>query len=261
MGGLEITFLGTGTSHGVPVIGCACAVCLSGDPRDKRLRTSVLVCAPDAVFVVDTSPDFRAQCLREGLDRLDAVVYTHSHTDHILGFDDLRRFCEIEDKEMPIYAKPDTLDDLRRVFRFAFDDGPKFRNYIRPAPQEITGEFHIGDTGIVPVELPHGRFTTTGFVLSREGEKLFAYMTDCNGVPEEAAIAAEGVRVLVVDALRHRKHPTHMTVEEAIAASRRIGAGETYLTHLCHEVGHAETEAGLPEGVHLAYDGLRIHVG
>ena len=260
MGELEVTFLGTGTSHGIPVIGCQCRVCCSADPRDKRLRAAIQVRTPEMVIQVDTPPDFRTQCLREAVTRLDAVIYTHSHTDHVLGFDDLRRFCEMEDKHMPIYAAERTLDDLRRVFRYAFDDGYRFPNYIRPKAVTVTGPFFLGETEIVPVDLPHGRMTTTGLVFQRQGRRLLAYYTDCEKVPAAAEEAARGVEMLVLDALRHAPHSTHMTIEQASAAAGRIGASRTFFTHMCHDLAHAETESLLPESIRLAYDGLEVSV-
>lgn len=260
MGELEITFLGTGTSHGIPVIGCSCPVCCSTDPRDKRLRTAILVRAPELAFCVDTPPDFRTQCLREGITQLDAVVYTHSHSDHILGFDDLRRFCEVEDRSIPVYGSSRTLKDLARVFQYAFDGSQKFRNYVRPEPILMDGAFDLGKTTVTPVELPHGRFLTNGLVFQRGGRKLFAYMTDCQAVPPEAVEAARGVDVLVIDALRHAAHSTHLTVSQATDVVEQIQPRRTYFIHMCHELGHVETESALPENIRLSYDGLRITV-
>ncbi len=257
---LEITFLGTGTSHGVPVIGCQCNVCASPDPRDSRLRASVHIRTPEMILQVDTPPDFRTQCLRKAITRIDAVLYTHSHTDHILGFDDLRRFCEMEDKSMPIYGTARTLADLRRVFQYAFAEETGFRTYIRPEAVLVEGPFQLGETEIVPVHLPHGRMTTTGYVFSRNGRRLFAYFTDCQEVPEDAAEAARGVDTLVLDALRHAPHKTHMSLEQARAAAARIGPRRTFFTHMCHDLGHAATENLLPENIRLAYDGLEISV-
>jgi len=257
---MEITFLGTGTSHGIPVIRCGCAVCHSDDPRDKRLRTSILIRTPEMVFSIDTTPDFRAQCLRERITRLDAVVYTHSHSDHVLGFDDLRRFCEMEDKAIPVYGSRRTLDDLARIFKYAFDDSPKFRTYVRPDAHVIEGKFCLGETEIVPVALPHGRATTTGLVLWRGGRKLLAYMTDCQEVPAEAEELARGAEVLVLDALRHEPHSTHLSIGQALSVVDRIGPGQTYFIHMGHDLGHAETEATLPQNVRLSYDGLRLFI-
>lgn len=258
--GLEITFLGTGTSQGVPMIACDCAVCHSEDPRDARSRTAARIRTPEIEFIIDTPPDFRAQALRENLRRIDAVLYTHAHTDHVMGFDDLRRFCETQDKEMPIYATPEVFGNLRRVFAFAFDGSAAFRNYIRPRVHEITGPFSLGDLEVTPVRLPHGRSDTTGFVFKQAGCPLLAYFTDCNAVPLAAELAARDVEVVVVDALRHRPHPTHMSVAQAIAAGRKMGARRIFFTHMSHDLGHAETEAALSPDVRLAFDGLRVTI-
>jgi len=257
---LEILFLGTGTSHGVPVIGCDCPVCTSTDSRDKRLRSSIQIRTPEMVIQVDTPPDFRTQCLRENIRRIDAVVYTHSHTDHILGFDDLRRFCDMEEKDMPIYGTARTIADMTRVFDYAFSGNFRFRNYIRPAPHVIEGPFWLGDTEIIPVSLPHGRMDTTGLIFVRGGRKLFAYFTDCAAVPDEVVALTAGVEVLVLDALRYVPHPTHMSVEQALAVAAQVAPRLTYFTHLSHDLGHEVTEKQLPDNVRLAYDGLRIYV-
>jgi phosphoribosyl 1,2-cyclic phosphate phosphodiesterase len=259
--GLEITFLGTGTSQGVPMIACDCAVCRSDDPRDKRLRTAARIRTPHVEFVIDTPPDFRTQALREDIRRIDAVLYTHAHTDHVMGFDDLRRYCETQDRDIPVYATPPVLEEMRRIFPFAFDgsnDG--IRNYIRPETHEVTGPFPLGDLEVTPVQLPHGRFETTGYVFSQHGRPLLAYFTDCNAITPEAAEAARNVEVLVIDALRHRPHPTHLSVQGALEAAERVNARRTFFTHVCHDLGQAVTETGLPASVRLAFDGLRVTV-
>jgi phosphoribosyl 1,2-cyclic phosphate phosphodiesterase len=261
MPSLDLTFLGTGTSHGIPVIGCDCQVCRSTDPRDHRTRTSLLVKAPDLHFVIDTSPDFRLQCLREGVSRLDAALFTHPHTDHVMGFDDMRRFCELQDLRMPVFASTATMQGLRNMFRYAFDDPQPWKNYLRLAPEVIDGPFRLGETEIIPVDLPHGKFTTTGYVFLRGGHKILAYFTDCSDVPPEAVEAARGVDVLVLDALRERPHPTHMTIAGALEAASAIGPADCYLTHLCHDVSHAALEGALPSGRHVAHDGLALTAG
>jgi phosphoribosyl 1,2-cyclic phosphate phosphodiesterase len=257
MAGISITFLGTGTSQGIPVIGCDCAVCRSADPRDQRTRTSIYVETPECAWIVDTGADFRAQCLREQIRRVDAVVYTHAHTDHIMGFDDLRPFARHE-KPLPIYASAATLADLERVFRFAFDGEHRFPGYLHPAPRTVTGTFQLGATDLEPLELPHGRATVHGYLFSRDGERLAAYLTDCHAVSDEIVERIAGVRHLIVDALRRRPHPTHMTIAQAVAVAERARAERAWLTHLCHDLTHAEIEASLPPAVRVAYDGLKI---
>jgi len=236
------------------------ARCSSSDPRDKRLRTSTLLRDGSTCILIDTPPDLRFQCLREQIVRVDAVILTHSHADHILGFDDLRRFCEIENKPMPVHATPATLADLTRVFHYAFDGSHQFRNYVRPAPVPIEGPFDLGGLRVTPVDLPHGRMVTTGLVFSRGGRKLLAYYTDCEAVAPEAVETARGASVLVLDALRHAPHTTHLSFDAAVEAAETIGARRTYFIHMCHDLGHAETEARLPENIRLAHDGLRLSV-
>lgn len=257
MAGLNITFLGTGTSQGVPVIGCRCAVCLSCDPHDRRLRSSIYVETLEAAWVIDTGPEFRVQCLREQITRMDAVVYTHSHTDHIIGFDDLRPFCA-PDRTIPVYASQETMNDLVRIFTFAFNGENLFPGYIRPDPRVIEGPFQIGNTTLTPLPLRHGRAKVNGYLLEREGVALAAYLSDCKEIADAAVERIAGVEVLIVDALRHKPHPTHMSVPEALALAERVKPGQTWFTHLCHELSHAETEAALPSGVRIAYDGLRL---
>jgi len=257
MSDLTITFLGTGTSQGVPMIGCDCPVCRSDDPRDTRTRASIYVETPEAAWVVDTGPDFRAQALREGVRRLDAVIYTHSHTDHIMGFDDLRPYCH-GGRDLPIHAGSETMADLQRVFIFAFNGQNRWPGYLRPVPCVIEGPFRLGETTITPLPLEHGRAAILGFLFSRNEEPLVAYLTDCKVVPPAAIERIHGVRHLIVDALRHTPHPTHMSVEEALALRAQVRPQFTWFTHLCHDLGHAATESMLPETARIAYDGLKI---
>ena len=259
MAELTITFLGTGTSVGVPMIGCDCRVCRSTDPRDQRSRSSIYLETAEAAWVVDTGPDFRMQALRERIHRLDAAVYTHSHTDHIMGFDDLRPFC-FGGHDLPVHAAAETMRDLERVFTFAFNGQNRWPGYIRPIPRVIDGPFFLGETELVPIPVRHGRAHVLGFLFRRRGEALAAYFSDCKEVPAEARPQLHGVRHLIVDALRFEPHPTHMNVEEALALAREVAPGQTWLTHLSHDLMHAEVEATLPPGVRIAYDGLKIEI-
>lgn len=255
----RLIFLGTGTSQGVPVIGCECHVCTSPDPRDWRSRSSIYIATPEMSWVVDTGPDFRTQCLREKLKTLDAVVMTHSHSDHIMGFDDLRPFFT-ECKLAPVYGSAETLADLARVFQFAFNGLNQYPGYLHPVPRIVDGPFVLGETTITPLPVPHGKTTTFGYLFERRGEKLVAYLSDCKAVPDEVAARISGVRHLIVDALRHKPHPTHMSFEEALEVSTRVRPTHTWFTHLTHEVRHAEFEPTLPDGVRIAYDGLVLDV-
>ena len=251
------TFLGTGTSQGIPVITCDCAVCKSGDPRDQRTRTAAYVETPEAAWVIDTGPDFRQQALREDIRRMDAVLVTHPHTDHIMGFDDLRPFSH-PGAVLPAYGLAETLAQLERNFPFAFDRANRFPGYLQAESRAVTGPFQIGQTTIVPLPVPHGRVTTFGYLFIREARALLAYLSDCKAVPDEIREQIKGVDTLVLDALRRRPHPTHMNIDEALEVAAAIQPRRTFFTHLCHDVGHAETEVLLPETIRIATDGMRL---
>ena len=254
---MNITFLGTGTSQGVPMIGCGCPVCVSTDLRDKRTRSSIYVETPEAAFVIDTGPEFRVQCLRESVSRVDAVVYTHSHTDHIMGFDDLRRFCPAG-RSLPIYAGEETIADLTRIFPFAFLPEPMFPGYTRPDPRVVSEPFDIGRTTLTPLPVEHGRAKVFGYLFEREGRAIAAYLSDCKVIPNWVTEKIRGVDTLIVDALRHTPHPTHMNIAEALAFRDAVKARETWFTHICHDLAHEATQAQLPADVRLAWDGLKI---
>ncbi|MBV9659343.1 MAG: MBL fold metallo-hydrolase [Verrucomicrobia bacterium] len=261
----HLTFLGTGTSQGVPMIGCFCPVCASADPRDKRSRASIYVQTPECAFVVDTGPDFRSQCLRERVGRVDAVLLSHSHTDHIMGFDDLRRFSDLRRVDnlggLPVFAAPEHMEDLQRVFAFAFNPKFRFPGYLHVVPHVIEKPFRLGETTVTPLPVPHGFMDVTGFLFARGKRKLLAYFSDAKAIPEPVREAVRGVEVLVVDALRHKPHPTHMSLDEALETAAAIEPAQTLLTHLCHDLSHVETEKTLPAGVRVAYDGLRLELG
>lgn len=238
------------------MIGCDCAVCTSEDPRDQRLRSSIYIETPECAWVVDTGPDFRTQALRAKIRRLDAVVFTHSHTDHVMGFDDLRRFGAIRGY-MPVYASRETMADLERVFEFAFKATNPFPGYLKPEPHIIDGPFSLGETLITPLPVPHGDAIVNGYLFSRGGKKLLAYLSDCSAVPEPIAEQMVGVNALVIDALRPKPHPTHLSVDQALAVARRVHPERTYFTHIAHELPHA-AEADLPSSARIAYDGLQL---
>jgi phosphoribosyl 1,2-cyclic phosphate phosphodiesterase len=252
-----VTVLGSGTSHGVPMIGCACATCRSTDPRDQRLRPSIYIDVPGrAAVLVDTSPDLRQQALRHRIERIDAVVFTHSHADHVLGFDELRRFNVMKGGSMPCYADAATWDTLKRTFYYVFDGHPRQGGGIPEVEaHEIRDTVHAAGVALVPVPLLHGKRQILGF---RSGG--FAYLTDASAIPDASWPLIEGVDTLIINALRHKPHPTHFSLDEALEAIQRIRPRRAYLTHMCHDLPHAETSAQLPAGVELAYDGLVIDV-
>jgi phosphoribosyl 1,2-cyclic phosphate phosphodiesterase len=250
-----VTVLGCGTSAGVPMIGCDCAVCRSTDPRDTRLRPSIVVDVPGhATILVDTTPDLRQQALTHDIRRVDAILFTHGHADHILGLDEIRRYNHMQGGPIPCHADALTWDTIRHVFYYAFDGIERLGGGVpQVQAHTIDGPFPVNGVRVVPVPLWHGRMPMLGF---RFGS--FAYLTDCNRLADEAWALLAGVETLVLDALRDRPHTTHFTVDEAVAVIARIGAPRNYLTHMTHDLGYAATNARLPPGVELAYDGLVV---
>ncbi len=253
---MKITVLGSGTSSGVPMIGCHCAVCTSTDPRDNRLRPSIAIEHGERTYIIDTTPDFRYQALRAKLPRVDAILFTHSHADHIMGLDDVRPFNFHQGGRIPIYGAADTIATVRTVFHYIFDAQAK-ASFV---PQLDTYVHHnriIDVLGLEfqPIRVLHGKLGIYGY---RFGHA--AYLTDHSTIPEESMEQLRGLDVLFLDALRHKPHPTHSTVEASLETVKLLGPRRAYLTHLSHDLPHEETEAMLPPGVFLAYDGLILDV-
>jgi phosphoribosyl 1,2-cyclic phosphate phosphodiesterase len=253
----SILVLGSGTSVGVPMIGCHCKACLSQDPRDKRLRPSILLKLGDKRVLIDTSPDFRYQALHYGIERLDAILYTHGHADHILGLDDVRPFNFMQREVIPFYASAETWAVIERTFGYVFDSSPSESSRPHLRPNIFDGEpIEVAGICIQPIRAYHGKGTVYGF---RFGD--CAYLTDHSHIPPESELLLQGLDVLFLDALRHNPHPTHSTVEESLRTAERLAPKRAFFTHISHDLSHAATEARLPAHVRLAYDGLEIFIG
>ena len=253
----QLVFLGSGTSHGVPQIGCGCATCTSANPKNQRTRCSVALGLPEGNLLIDTPPDMRSQLVREGIGLIHAVLYTHQHADHLFGLDDLRIFSQYLGSDLPVFCDAAVEERIRKVFDYAFD--PATRQYPaggvpRLVFRPLGGEpFEVLGAGVVPIPLHHGRCDVLGF---RFGN--VAYCTDTNGIEPASMALLQGLDVLILDALRRRPHPTHFSLDEAIAVARQLAPRRTLFTHVCHDLEHEETNASLPPDMELAYDGLRL---
>lgn len=257
---MRLTFLGTGTSFGVPQIGCTCAVCRSSDPRDKRSRSGAVIEAEGSTVLIDTPPELRLQLIAGGFARIDAVVYTHEHADHINGIDDLRVFSVRRGKPLPIYGPAETLERVRASFKYIFDDATRpYEGTSKPRlslhPTEPGRPVTVAGLEILPLAFTHGHLRVFGY---RFGS--LAYITDVKEIPEGVRHQLRGLDVLVLNALWWRPHPTHLSISEAVETAQALGARRTYLTHLTHETGHSDLEGKLPAGVFPAYDGLAVEV-
>ena len=253
----QVVFLGTGTSVGVPALGCDCDVCTSGHPRDQRTRCAIVIGLPEGNLLIDTPPDLRTQLLREGIGIVHAVAYTHSHADHLFGLDDLRLFPFYLGHPVPLYCESFVERRIRHSYDYCFFESPTTHPGARPQlqPVSITAgkPFEVLGATVQPLRLKHGRADVLGF---RIGD--FAYCTDTNQIPPETLAQLAGVKTFVVDALRPTSHPTHFSLDEAVEAARVLGAEQTFLTHMSHDLGYESLQAELPTGVEMAYDGLRV---
>lgn len=254
---MKLTFLGTGTSNGIPVIGCNCEVCTSDDPRDRRTRTSAVVDIAGKRILIDTSPELRLQAVAAGLDRVDAVLFTHPHADHVGGFDDLRRFNQINQAQLPVYTDELTAGNIRRRFAYAFEHPFPFYGGKPDLDLHVfDGPFEVLGIPVTPFQVRHGNWTVNGFRFDD-----FVYLTDAKIIPEASMDAMRGARVLVINALRHRPHPVHLSLDEALAVIEEIGPERAYIVHVSHELGtHAEVSSELPPGVEIATDGLVVDI-
>ena len=257
---MKLTFLGTGTSFGVPQVGCRCAVCQSDDPRDRRTRVGAVLESGSSRILIDTPPELRLQLIANGVDRVDAVLYTHDHADHTHGLDDVRSFAFGAGSSLPIYGPREAIESIERKFSYIFDPAVK----PLPGTSKPDGTLHPLEPGVAitiagqqvtPVEVPHGLMRVFGYRVGPVG-----YVTDAKELPPAAEEVLRGVRVLVLNALFRKSHPTHLSISEAVDAARRVGAERTFLTHLTHRIAHAELEAELPDDVRPAFDGLQVTV-
>jgi phosphoribosyl 1,2-cyclic phosphate phosphodiesterase len=252
---MQLRFLGTGTSMGVPVVGCGCAVCTSADPRNRRTRTSALLRSGDRRFLIDAGPDFRSQALAAGITRLDAVLLTHSHFDHVAGLDDLRPLT-FDGGSMPIYGSPATLSDVRARFAYAFDESSKGSTRPSIELRPVADAFTLpDDLAVRALDIMHGTWTITGYRVGGLG-----YVTDASRIPPAAWAELGGLDVLVLNALRYEPHPTHFSIDEALAVIEQLRPRRAFLVHMTHGVDHSEAERRLPAHVRLAYDGLEVEV-
>lgn len=250
---LNLKILGSGTSTGVPVLGCHCPVCRSDEPRNRRTRCSVLLEWAGRQVLIDTATDFRQQALREGVERLDAVLFTHTHADHVHGIDDLRTFSLHSGVAVPVYASAESLTVIRRVFSYIFSDEAEPGYRPRLELHEVHGPFELFGQRVLPVPLEHGTGLSLGFRIAG-----LAYLTDCSGIPHASWPLLEDLDLLVIDALRFREHASHFSIAEAIAVAERLGARRTLLTHLSHDVDYRRHSGQLPGGIELAYDGQMV---
>jgi len=259
---MEVIFLGTGTSQGVPMIACDCAVCTSPDPRNRRTRSSIHVIMDGLHVQVDAAPEFRVQCLRESIRQLDVFILTHGHADHVTGMDDLRRFCDLRGgTALPVHTTEEGMSRVLAMFPYAMSEVPIAKGYAAFKLVDMPPMMDLPQGTIQSTLLPHGGINTLGLVFTeRSSGKRFVYYTDCKRLPREAVEFARGADAVVLDGLKPQSHPSHMSIEEACVAAHEIGGKQTWLTHMTHHIDHGPAEAALPHGIKFAYDGLRLTI-
>ncbi len=255
---MKITFLGTGTSHGVPMIGCDCAVCRSDNPKNKRRRCSLYVQAGGKHLLFDTPPDLRDQVLTFGVERVDAVFITHPHADHIFGFDDIRRFSDLQKAHIHVYGSPETIASMRVKFDYVDKPSHSFGGVPRVIFTEMTAPVEVGGAKVTPVPVMHGEESIYGFLVEADGKRL-AYIPDCSGIPDKSFELLQELDVMILDGLRPGKHATHFSIEECVEHLQRIGAKRSFLTHLTHNSDHDALLAILPVGIEVPWDGLTVY--
>jgi phosphoribosyl 1,2-cyclic phosphate phosphodiesterase len=254
---MKLTFLGTSTSVGIPVIGCCCDVCVSKDPRNKRMRSSIHLETSSHSLLVDSGPDLRQQALRHSLTKVDAVLYTHHHLDHIAGFDELRAFCWHREDPLPLYSTPSCLNELKRIFNWAFSDENTYKGYIRPLAMPVTESFQLGMTKITLIPVEHGSIETVGYRFD-DGGLSIAYIPDAKSLMAGSADLLENLDHLIIDCLREKPHPTHLSLAESLAIIADVKPKNAWFTHIAHEMDVAKVELTLPPNVKFAHDTLTI---
>lgn len=256
---MRFTFLGTGTSHGVPMIGCSCDVCTSSDAKNKRRRCCLYVVVDGRHLVFDTPPDFRDQVLTFGVERVDAVFLTHPHADHIFGFDDVRRFSDLQKTHIPVYGSPETMRQMRTKFDYVDKASHSFGGVPRVRFVDQTEPVEVGNVLVTPLSVWHGKDLVFGFRIDGDGRRL-AYIPDCNGIPDETFQCLENLDVMILDGLRPQKHPTHFSIGESVEMLQKIGAKRSFITHLTHNSEHHKLQARLGNAVTVPWDGLEVEL-
>lgn len=256
---MKLTFLGTGTSHGVPMIGCSCSVCKSTDSKNKRRRCSIYVVAEGKHLIFDTPPDFRDQVLTFGVERVDAVFLTHQHADHIFGFDDVRRFSDLQKEHIPVYGSPRTIKQMRKKFDYVDRTSHSFGGVPRVQFTDQTEPILVGTITVTPLPVSHGMDTIYGFLVEAAGKRL-GYIPDCNGIPDETLQLLNNMDAMILDGLRPEKHPTHFSIGESVEMLSRIEAKQSFITHLTHNSDHHELQTHLGDTVIVPWDGLEVKI-